>query len=56
MADPEQATDARLVLLPHRNEQLVRFLPVLLRQLYVRLLYFRHRLKREARGRRLEPL
>jgi hypothetical protein len=52
MADPEQTTDARLVLLPHRDEQLVRFLLVLLRQLYARLLCFRHRLKRAEEGRR----
>ena len=39
---PEQATDACLVLLPHRDEQLVRLLPVLLRQLQACRLCFRH--------------
>jgi|TARA_B110000208_G_scaffold174030_1_gene218395 hypothetical protein len=41
--DPKQATDARYVLLPHRDEQLIRLLSVLLRQLQARLLRFRHR-------------
>ena len=43
MPDPDQPSDACLVLLPHRDEQLVRLLSVHLRQLRARLLRFRHR-------------
>ena len=50
MADPEQATDTRLVFRPHCDEQLVRFLLVLLRQLHARLLCFRHRVERGSQA------